>query len=433
MKVLLLHPPLDYEVPAAYRTESMGLGYIAAVLRRDGHEVELFDAHLRCLALPDVIREVLSREFDCIGISAANAHRRMLASIAKAVKKRKKDALIIAGGYLPTLNAGYLLPECPELDLIIRGEGEAVASDVFSRISRGEDWHDAPGIGYLDGKKVVLNPLPPLIQDLDSIPFPARDGLTQAVFPMSAGVASSRGCYRQCSFCCIQSFYALSGSRAPRFRDPVKVVDEIESIISSTGIREFRFIDDDFIGPGPKMRERVIQIAEEIIARKLGITFKIECRADEVDDEVLRILKEAGLTDVFLGVESGVQRQLDTFNKKLTIEQNREAIEIVRRSGVQLRAGFIMFDPYTTVDELNENMQFIKEMGLEEEAKKAPAPFVSRLILYRGTPLEEQVKADGLLREHGIDIDYIFKDPQVRMMSKVATISSAISRLFRRK
>jgi len=91
-------------------------------------------------------------------------------------------------------------------------------------------------------------------------------------------------------------------------------VDEIESVVAGTGIREFGFVDDDFLGKGPKSKERAAIIAEEIIDRKLGITFSIEIRADEVDQEMLRRLKEAGLTRVLLGIESGVQRQLDTYN-----------------------------------------------------------------------------------------------------------------------
>jgi hypothetical protein len=99
-----------------------------------------------------------------------------------------------------------------------------------------------------------------------------------------------------------------------------------------------------------------------------------------------------------------------------------------------------LLDPYSTVPELQENMQFIKEMRLEDEAKKAPAPFVTKLELHRGVPLVEKLREDGLLREKGVDVDYVFKDPQIRLMAKVAMASSVVSgslrrirRLFRRR
>lgn len=434
MKILLLNPPIDYKMDEAYRTEGLGLGYIASVLRRDGHEVEVLDAHLRCLNLKQTIDEVLARQFDCLGITASNAHKNMLLGIVRAVRKKRKDTLIAAGGYLPTLCAEQLLAACPQIDFIIRGEGEIAAPEVFGRIARNEEWRDAPAVGFIKGGKVVLNNCPSLVTDLDTLPFPARDALKQADFPPeSAAIMSGRGCYNRCSFCCIHAFYALSsGKKAPRYRKPECVVDEMESVIAETGVKTFRFVDDDFIGPGEKSKERVIKLADEIKSRKLGINFRIECRADEVDADLLKMLKEIGLTDVFLGIESGVQRQLDTYNKRITVEQNKKAVEIVRSSGVRLRPGFIMLDPYTTIAEIQENLQFIKEMDFLDEVKHAPAPFVTRLELHRGVQLVEQLKNDGLLREKGIDVDYAFKDPLVSLVVKNTMISSAISDMLRR-
>lgn len=228
------------------------------------------------------------------------------------------------------LHSRKILLACPEFDFLVRGEGEITASEVFGRISRGEDWHDVPGIAYLNDGKPVLNPMPPLVEDLDSLPFPARDELAQMTPKMPALISGSRGCYHRCAFCSIHSFYGLHGGRAPRYRSPANILDEIEKVISQTGVREFVFSDDNFIGPGVKNRERVLRIIDEMKARKLDFTFTIECRVDEADEEILRMLKEVGLTRVFLGVESGVQRQLDTYNKKITVEQSRRAIELIR-------------------------------------------------------------------------------------------------------
>ena len=432
MKILLVHSPVDYRMPDAYRTESLGLGYIAAVLRRDGHDVEVFDAHVRCIDLRVTIGEALSRDFDCIGLTSSDAGKNGLISIAGAVRAGRKDALIIAGGYLASLNSTQLLQACPELDFIVRGEGEAVASDVLGRIDRGEAWRDAPGIAFVEGGEVILNPVPPLITDLDSLPFPARDALEQAVVRTPARIISSRGCYHNCSFCSVQSFYGLSGKRPPRFRSPESVVSEIEQVMADSGATDFTFSDDDLIGPGEKMRSRVTRLAEEIIKRGLKITFAAEFRADEVDPDVIGLLKEAGLTEVFIGVESGVQSQLDRYNKHVTVEQNKRAIEIARASGVKVRCGFIMFDPYTTVAEVQENMRFIREMGLDSDAKADFFPLLTKLAVFRGTPLEKRLRDDGLLIERGLDIDYKVKDPQLRMMMRVSRVSGLISGLVKR-
>jgi anaerobic magnesium-protoporphyrin IX monomethyl ester cyclase len=431
MKVLLVNPPVDHGVPDSYRGESLGIGYIAAVLRRDGHDVEVFDAYLRCIDVRTAIKEVLSRRFDCIGLTAPHAAKDCLISIARAVRRANADVPIIAGGYLASLNPVQLLQACPEINLIVRGEGEAVAPDVFGRIDRGQDWRDAPGIAFLQGDEVILNPVPPVIEDLDSIPFPARDALHQAAVRPPARIIASRGCYHNCSFCSVKGFYALSGRHGPRFRNAERIADEIEAVMAETGATEFTFSDDDLIGPGRKMRERVTRMVDEIKKRNLHITFSAEFRADEVDQEMIDLLKEAGLNELFIGIESGSQSQLDRFNKQATVEQNKRAIQIARASGLDLRCGFIMFDPYTTVDEVQENMQFLRDTGLEADAKSDFFPLLTRLGVFRGTSLEKQLRDEELLIDRGLDLDYKVRDPQLRMMMRVSRASGAISGLVK--
>lgn len=433
MRILLLQPPFDVYEPPVTRTESLGLGYIAAVLRRDGHDVAIIDAQTQCLDAKAMIHEVLSREFDAIGITASSAYKKMLMLVAKEVRKHKKDALIFAGGYLPTLNAEKLLKACPDIDFLVRGEGEITASDVLGRISRGEDWHDTPGVAYMKDGIPIINTPPPLIQDLDSLPFPARDALKQATIKLPALISGSRGCHHRCSFCCIHSFYAVSGSRAPRFRSPGNVVDEIESVIASTGVTDFVFVDDDFLGPSEKTHSRAVQIADEIKSRGLKITFSIECRADNIDEDMVEILKSAGLSGILIGIESGVQRQLDTYNKRITVEQNKQAIEMLQKSGIKFAAGFIMLDPYVTVDEVSENMQFMREMNLSGDQKKTMVQAFTKLKLFEGTPIADKLREDGLVREDGIDMDYVFKDPQFRTVYKMTQTVGAIKNIFTRK
>lgn len=410
MRVLLLHPPGSYK-KLSEGGESLGLGYVAAVLRRDGHEVEILDANAQCMGVGEAVREILTRDFDCLGVTALHEFRNHVISVIQAVRRKKKDALITVGGYLPSLETEQFLAKCPEADFLVRGEGEIVIADVLGRIERAEDWRCTPGIAYRGDGVVVTNPSPPLIQDLDSLPFPARDSLIHIPTLQRPTIAGSRGCYHSCSFCSINTFYGLSGTSLPRFRSPESVVDEIESVIASTGRTAFAFVDDDFIGPGEKCRERAIRIAEEIRARKLGITFSIESRADEVDEDILKLMKECGLTGLFLGIESGSQRQLDTYNKRITSEQNRRAIDAVRNLDLSLSSGMIIFDPYTTTDDMMENLKFIQETRACDNAA-----LESRVILYRGAPLTERARADGLLIEKGLDVDYRFKDRKIAML-----------------
>lgn len=432
MRVLLLHPPVDGEEPPIRRTESLGLGYITAVLREQGHRVDLFDAYIRGLRLSDTIDQVLARDFDCLAITAYDIHKRTLISIARRVRRARRDAVILAGGYLPTFTAEKLLPVCPEIDLLVRGEGETVVREVFDRLEHGKDWRDVPGIAYLKDGQAVLNPLPPPVDDLDTLPFPARDELAGCEFELPATILRSRGCYHRCSFCSIPSFYALTGHRAPRFRSPDNVIDEAESVIASTGIREFVFADDNFIGPGEQGRERVRDFVAAVKRRNLDWRFSIECRVDEIDEEILSELKDVGLFRVFLGIESGVQRQLDTYNKRTTVDQNRRAIEMARNLGLIFYPGFIMLDPYTTLDEMIENMRFVRELQLDNKNRPLSSGLMTRLNLYSGTPLIERVRADGLLREKGLDCGYVFRDPALRLLINASLALTYPGRLLKR-
>ena len=431
MKILLLHPPVDYDLPPYFTSESIGLGYLASSLRLDGHEMEIFDAQLRCLKPGQAIEETLAKDFDCLGITASHEHQKVLLATVKAIRRQRKDALIVAGGYLPTLSTEPLLQACPELDFVVRGEGESAAREVFGRISRGEKWQDSPAVAYLNGKECVINPPPPLIEDLDTLPFPARDALLQSAVRTTVRIAGSRGCYHRCSFCCIRSFYEISGGRAPRRRSPKNIVDEMETIVASAGAKEFRFIDDDFLGP-EKYRGWVHEVADEIAGRKLGITFAIEARADEVEEETLKHLKSAGLTEVFLGIESGVQRQLDTYNKHVTVEQNRRAIDLIRGCGIKLRSGFIMFDPYLTVPELMQNVEFVNQTGIARETISiTPVPFITKVNLFHGVPLVKKLREDGLLRENGMNVNYVFKNPWTRLVYHGLSGISKVSQWFK--
>lgn len=416
MKFLLVHPPMDGAEPPARRTENLGLAYIAAVLRRDGHDVEMLDGFLRRMKPRQLIEEILRREFDCLGITAYDVHKKILIQIARDVRKHRKDAIICAGGYFPTFWAEKLLPACPELDFVVRGEGEWVVSEVFGRMSRGEEWRDVPGIAYLKDGSPVLNPMPPLIADLDSIPFAARDEFGRLPHGDPALVLSSRGCYHRCSFCSISSFYGLSGTHAPRSRDPKLVVDELEHLVETIGIREFVFADDNFIGPGAKNRERVMRFVEELKARKLDIRFTIECRVDEVDESLLRALMEVGLFRVFMGLESGVQTQLDRYSKRITIDQSREAVKLIRSLGLETHFGFITLDPYVTLDEMLTNLEFVRELKLSEAKSAITWDFMRKLGIYGGMPLAEKLRADGLLRERGFDLTFRFKNPGFRLV-----------------
>jgi len=223
------------------------------------------------------------------------------------------------------------------------------------------------------------------------------------------------------------------------------VADEIESLVRDHGIQAVRFWDDNFMGPGQRGREAAEALAREFNRRRSRglpeFRFSFECRVTDVDPDLFRLLKEAGLRRVFLGVEAMNQRQLDFFNKKVAVEDNRRALRVLEELGLDAVIGMIMFDPDTTTAELEANLAFLKEsFGSWGAVRSKVAKPWNRLEVYAGTPVEANLRAQGRLKGNYLRYDYDFADLTVgRLYASGAAlrrvglpIRDAINRLRRR-
>jgi len=321
------------------------------------------------------------------------------------------NAHVVLGGYLPTLVTGELLDELPEIDSIIRGDGEHTLLALAQSLSDGKDWRDLEGISYRDGNQGIINGnrVP---ADLDALPFPARDLLPEVLFRGGVpGVVASRGCFASCSFCCINSFHKASGAPGWRGRSPERIVDEIETLVKRWQVKMISFYDSNFIGPGAHGSLRAYEIGEEILKRGLQIDFALSTRPDQVEEELFRSLKQAGLKEVFLGIESMSQESLNLYKKKTTVQQNRRAVETLEKLEVYYRPGFILYEPYITLDQIRENLAFLKELVNHRYCNKHH--FFKGLRIYRGSPLEKTLHRRGILKRNGWHNTYRWQDPSV--------------------
>lgn len=345
----------------------------------------------------------------------------------------ERSFVIAAGGHTPSLAWQETLLACPELDVIVRGEGETTFLDLVERVLSGRSWEDTPGIALVRNGVPVCNTQRALLEDLDGLPPPAHD-LLPAVLAQGghATVYSSRGCYGNCSFCSIRAFYNVAPGPKWRAMSAEPVVDEIERLHRDYGACDFRFSDDNFVGPGRAGRERAFAIGQEMIRRGIRIPFVISARADNVDRELFALLKEAGLVQVFLGVEAGVQSMLDRFNKGVTVEQNRRAVSVIRELGIEPVIGFILFDQDTTVQELLDNLTFLKEIGLTQGGLNSRLDVLNRLEVYPGTPVEQKLRAEGNLTGDFTAYDYRFKDPLVALIYRSFHLFQRVSIPLRR-
>ena len=418
MDVLLINPPLKMENP----TEHLGLCYLAAMLRAKGnYDVEIIDAPLNGLSLPQTVKEIAKRQFKVLGISVPYQQWALVPlKMANMLRSRGLKAHITVGGFFPSFAYENLLKQFPSIDSVVRGEGEETFLDLVTALVQEDDWRQVKGIAYREGDEIVCNPTRPLIRDLDSLPFPERDTLPLALRRCGyAGLISSRGCYARCTFCSVVSFYGIGTGPKYRARSPQNVVDEIMQLQEEFGVAKFFFHDANFIGPGRAGKDRAWRLAHEMISRGLKINFSIQCRADDVEEDLFSYLKEAGLRRVFIGIESGVQEVLDRLKKGVTIAQNLEALEILKRLGLNMAIGFIMFDPDTKLEDVMNNIAFLKEAEVFRN-KRATVDLLNRLQIFAGTPIEETLLKQGRLRGTYLHYEYDMVDPVAAMVCTVA-------------
>jgi radical SAM superfamily enzyme YgiQ (UPF0313 family) len=384
------------------------MGYLASTLHQRGRTAEMIDIRdgPEAIAARLVSNPPLVVGFSLIFQCFLPEYRR----VAAHLREVGIASHFTIGGHFPSLCHDEALRNFPELDSVVRYEGEQTLADLVDRLDAGEDWRQIPGIAYLRGKEVVLPEPRALVADLDSLPFPYRPRKPEKIggFP-TLPLLASRGCIRRCSFCSIHTFYRNAPGKVVRVRQPKKVVEEMLELHRDFGVRIFLFQDDDFPlwgNPG-SMRwadELMERLHESGLAR--NTVWKISCRAEYVEAELFSKLRDAGLFLVYMGIESGVEQGLKILNKQLTTEQNLAAVQTLKQIGLLFSYGFMLFDPSSTFESVRENLGFLRQIVGDGSA----AATFCRMLPYGGTPIREMLAREGRLRGDLTHPDYDFLD-----------------------
>jgi radical SAM superfamily enzyme YgiQ (UPF0313 family) len=248
------------------------------------------------------------------------------------------------------------------LDAIVIGEGEITSRELICAVENGDDLRDVRGLLVRDGDRLMRTPPREIIDDLDQLPFPAVDlcemdryypSFEQVSTVPAMQMLASRGCTGSCLYC-----YKMYGNRI-RLRDPARVVDEIEYYIRNYGTREIKFWDEHFSHD----HRHVYAICDEIIRRGIKVRWWVSCRADSVDRPLLQAMKRAGCWCINYGVESGLQKHLDTLMKHETIEQIREAVRLTHSVGIKTHTTYIFGIPGETFEDGLRTIEFAKELN----------------------------------------------------------------------
>lgn len=389
---------------------NLGLGYLASTLRHHGYSVEVFDfeqAPEKILEAAKTINPIL------IGFSLIfQFYVLRFAYLARCLRDHGISSHFTMGGHFPSLSYHHTLELIPELDSVVRFEGELTLLELVDRLSTGQNWRGIRGIAYRQNGEIVATPLRPLIEDLDQLPYPERNFEPETVLGRRAmPILASRGCARTCSFCSIHTFYRTAPGKVVRTRKPFEVVREMRMLHEERGITIFLFQDDDFPLFGPVWRRWAREFVEELHRNRMPgrVIWKINCRADAVEPELFTLMRDAGLYLVYMGLESGSEEGLRTLNKQITVEQNLRAVKRLKKIGLRFEFGFMLLDPSSTFESVRTNVKFLRTIVGDGTAGTT----FCRMLPYDGTPIKDELARTGRLRDDVCNPDYDFLDPRL--------------------
>ncbi len=401
---VLLIRPLEF-----CRTEPMGLMYLAAYVREHSScRVRIFDVFAETgfngRSQKADIEKLLKKELedfkpDLVGISSMfSIYHQSLHDVAEIVKLIDKNVFVIAGGaHVSSFPEGVLKDD--HIDAVVKGEGERVLAEAVNALSEGKEMSQVAGVMIKGIVGAVRDKASMFIEDLDTIPFPARDLVNMEAyfndqytrehsmrFPCGV-IISSRGCPFDCVYCAIhcvwQHTYRMHGSQ--------KVVDEIVFLVEKYGVREIAFYDDNLTFS----KKRMIAICDEIVRRKIDIRW---CTPNGVaistlDEEVLAKMKRSGCYKLTFGIETG-SLQTQKFIRKTYIDLKRakEIISYCNKLGILTHSSFIIGFPFETEQDIMQTIDYATSCGLDMAAFYLACP-------YPGTDLYNIYRQEGLIPE----------------------------------
>ncbi|MCR4318879.1 MAG: radical SAM protein [Candidatus Brocadiaceae bacterium] len=434
MSILLLEPP---RLPHPYRFEDVVnaplsacllTGYISSVLHKNEIEAEIINAHLYDWSIEETITHLSRKSFLllCVHIVYLWEKTQDIFDMLSALKTMNLTVHLNLYGYYPTFAYGKILTDFPFIDSVTVGEPEFTSLDlarhILSEKNKGFlDEMNIPGLAFRDTNgRIVFNPRPP-IQNLDQLPSPDRQDIDlYKKKGIVTYIQGSRGCYGHCTFCYLNPFYGQVNLW--RGRSAKNIFDEILKLRTEHSIGNFYFSDANFFGPGKPGKERAVTLAELILSHDLNIRFGFECRANDIEEYSLSRLVMAGLTNVFLGLESGDTASLKRFKKHISVDENKKAIQLLRDYGIEPTFGLIMFEFNSTMESVRNNFVFLQEMGIMTTPAVTAHLLHHRQTIFAGTPdyqsmIREPTCTDTSFTNY--ELFYKIKDPKVEAFSEI--------------
>jgi anaerobic magnesium-protoporphyrin IX monomethyl ester cyclase len=383
--VTLVNPPYPQGAPQSIFIP-LGIAYLAAVLEKEGYGVNVID----CQVLKPTHQELESRlteyQPDVIGVTTSTLTYEPAVQVTKMAKKILPNSVALLGGPHVTVMDKETLDEVPEVDIVIRSEGEQTILELAEAVSKShmKRLDEIAGITFRKDGQVVRTHDRPFIQDLDQLPFPSYKHFPLNKFRVFGKtylpIITSRGCPFQCAFCLASR---MCGKKF-RARSPKNVVDELEWLRDTHRADAFAFYDDTLTFDEMRAHE----ICEEMKSRSMDVPWDCRTRVDRISKELLVEMKSANCQLIHFGVESGSQKMLDVMKKGTTVEQNEKAITWAKEAGISVAISVVLGYPGETMDMLKQTFDFIRKT-------EPDYVYVCVAIPYPGTDLYDLLKELG--------------------------------------
>jgi anaerobic magnesium-protoporphyrin IX monomethyl ester cyclase len=377
-EILLIYPYFRRKFDGTpFRFPPLGIGYIASNLKQRRFEIEILDGTFR--SEREIVHEIEDSRPKIVGIYAMYSMEKN--SIGLAKKIRNMTDLLVAGGPLPTANPYNYLED---FDVVVVGEAEDTMVEIAENFFNGGQARGVQGTVFKEGGEVHYAPKRTPIEDLDSIPFPARELFDNDAYReyysnhfgyTMTSMISSRGCPFKCDFCSRPVFGDTFRSRSPQ-----NIVDEIQSIVD-LGYDMIWFADDCFT----ISRNRVMKICDEIIRRNLDIRWQCLSRVDALDSEMALKMKNGGCQRIYFGIEAGDERILRIMGKDIDLQTAENAVHNTKSAGIETGAFFIIGYPGDSDQTILNTIRFATSLPVDYLSFTLPYPIP-------GTGLHEKVK-----------------------------------------
>lgn len=395
--------------------ENLGLEYLAAAVEAAGHDVRVLPLESQ-RDVEDVCRAIMEDPPHLVGLSIAFQHAvRDYLVLVETLRARGFRGHLTCGGHVPTFCHAELLRDAPGLDTVVRFEGEGTLCELLESLTTPARWPAIPALVCRRDGNVVTGPGGTLRRDLDSLPLPRRRARPFFVggLPL-AFVITARGCYGDCSYCCLTAFTEAAGGPRLRLREPAAVAAEIASLRRSRGVRVVVVQDDLFILPQEAASTtRMDRIRTHLAARGVrDVVFWIKGRPETITPTVLAAARRMGAIHLFLGVESASAARLHYLGRAHDPTDNERAVSLCRDHGIMPSFNLMLFDPDCTLDDIAATLDFAE--------RHAHLPWnICRTEIYSGTHLRSRLAAEGRLQGDYRGYGYRIADPRAELLFRI--------------